>query len=280
MSERESGIRLARASRAPPTEAELKLWSVLRRGQLDGFRFRRRVRLGSYVADFLCDETGLIVETDARHDRMHDSVLAEQGYEVLRFSNDDLVLRTDAVLDQMRLRLQARRLAVTDADARIQAPGQHSRLDIDFMQHAQQLAVRAAEAGEVPVGAVVVHDGVVIGQGWNQSIGSHDPSAHAEMVALRQAALHLGNYRLPGVTLYVTLEPCAMCAGAIIHARVQRLVFGAWDAKAGAVRSVYDLIAKPRLNHVVEWTGGVCEAECGQLLRDFFRARRQAANPN
>lgn len=274
MSERESGIRLARASRAPPTEAELKLWSVLRRGQLDGFRFRRRVRLGSYVADFLCDETGLIVETDARHDRMHDSVLAEQGYEVLRFSNDDLLQRTDAVLDQMRLRLQARRLAVTDADARIQAPGQHSRLDIDFMQHAQQLALRAAEAGEVPVGAVVVHDGVVIGQGWNQSIGSHDPSAHAEMVALRQAALHLGNYRLPGATLYVTLEPCAMCAGAIAHARLRRVYYGAEDLKAGAVDNGVRLFESPNCHHRPEVIGGLGAKRSGELLKAFFQGLR------
>src|SRR4051794_20384730 len=127
--------------------------------------------------------------------------------------------------------------------------------DDSFMRLALALARRAAEAGEVPVGAVVVaDDGAVIGEGWNRPIATHDPSAHAEMVALREAATRAGNYRLPGTTLYVTLEPCAMCAGAIIHARVQRLVFGATDPKAGAVRSVYDLIANPRLNHTVDWT--------------------------
>lgn len=143
-----------------------------------------------------------------------------------------------------------------------------------YMRHALTLAHRAQAAGEVPVGAVVVHEGRIVGEGWNQPIGAHDPSAHAEMVALRAAAQRLGNYRLTGTTLYVTLEPCVMCAGAIVHARVAHLVFGAWDPKAGAVRSVYDVIARPRLNHIVEWHGGVLEAECGDILRRFFRARR------
>ncbi len=142
------------------------------------------------------------------------------------------------------------------------------------MQHAFELAQRAAQDGEVPVGAVVVKDDEIIGEGWNQPIQSHDPSAHAEMVAMRAAARHLGNYRLTGCTLFVTLEPCVMCAGAIVHARIERLVFGARDPKAGAVSSVYDVISNPRLNHVVEWTGGVMESESGQLLREFFRARR------
>ncbi|HKY93524.1 MAG TPA: tRNA adenosine(34) deaminase TadA [Nevskiaceae bacterium] len=146
--------------------------------------------------------------------------------------------------------------------------------DEAFMRHALALARRAADSGEVPVGAVVVHDGAIVGEGWNRPIASHDPSAHAEMVAMREAATRAGNYRLPGTTLYVTLEPCAMCAGAIIHARVQRLVFAAWDPKAGAVRSVYDLIAHPRLNHAVDWIGGVLEDESAGLLRGFFRARR------
>lgn len=136
------------------------------------------------------------------------------------------------------------------------------------------LAQRAATEGEVPVGAVLVKDGELIGEGYNRPITDHDPSGHAEMIALRAAAKAIGNYRLTGTTLYVTLEPCVMCAGAITHARVQRLVFGAADPKAGAVHSLYDVIANPRLNHQVEWTGGVLEVECGQLLRDFFRARR------
>jgi tRNA(adenine34) deaminase len=150
-----------------------------------------------------------------------------------------------------------------------------SERDAAWMRHALDLAARAAQAGEVPVGAVLVDaQGQCIGEGWNQPIGTHDPSAHAEMVALRAAAARLGNYRLPGTTLYVTLEPCAMCAGAIIHARVGRLVFGAADPKAGAVHSVYDLISQPRLNHGVRWQGGILETECGEILRSFFRARR------
>ncbi len=146
--------------------------------------------------------------------------------------------------------------------------------DLACMRHALALAQRAAGEGEVPVGAVLVVNSEVIAEGWNRPITLHDPSAHAEMMALRAGAAALGNYRLAGSTLYVTLEPCVMCAGAIIHARVARLVFGARDPKAGAVESVYDVIARPRLNHVVVWSGGVMETECGALLRDFFRARR------
>jgi tRNA(adenine34) deaminase len=153
-----------------------------------------------------------------------------------------------------------------------------SARDEVFMRHALMLARRARLAGEVPVGAVVVHDGRIVGEGWNRPIGTHDPSAHAEMVAMRAAARRLGNYRLSDATLYATLEPCVMCAGAIIHARIGRLVFGAVDPKAGAVSSVYDIIAKPRLNHRVVWQGDVCAAECGELLRDFFRERRAAAH--
>ena len=143
-----------------------------------------------------------------------------------------------------------------------------------FMQRALVLAQRAAEEEEVPVGAVVVVDGHVIGEGWNQPIRSHDPSAHAEMVALRAAAKKLGNYRLTDATLYVTLEPCVMCAGAIVHARVKRLVFGALDPKAGAGSSVYDVLSRPRLNHTVMCEGGVLEGEASALLKEFFRARR------
>ncbi|HET8882154.1 MAG TPA: tRNA adenosine(34) deaminase TadA [Solimonas sp.] len=145
-----------------------------------------------------------------------------------------------------------------------------------FMRHALLLARRARQAGEVPVGALVVHGERIVGEGWNRPIGTHDPSAHAEMLAMRAAAQTLGNYRLTGTTLYVTLEPCVMCAGAIVHARVGRLVFGAFDPKAGAVCSHYDIIAKPRLNHRPVWQGGVLERECGETLRTFFRERRAA----
>lgn len=146
--------------------------------------------------------------------------------------------------------------------------------DERWMRHALELARRAQAEGEVPVGAVIVHDGKIVGEGWNQPIALHDPSAHAEMLALRAAAAKLRNYRLGDCTLYVTLEPCVMCAGALTHARINRLVFGATDPKAGAVQSIYDVIANPRLNHRVDWLGGVLADECGALLRDFFRARR------
>lgn len=146
--------------------------------------------------------------------------------------------------------------------------------DERWMRHALMLAQRAQDEGEVPVGAVLIKDDEIIGEGWNRPITTHDPSAHAEMMALRAAAQQLGNYRLPDTTLYVTLEPCIMCAGAITHARVSRLVFGAADPKAGAVNSIYDVIAHPKLNHRIEWSGGILETECSSLLREFFKARR------
>jgi len=146
-----------------------------------------------------------------------------------------------------------------------------------YMREALLLARQARDAGEVPVGAVVVQGGAIVGRGFNAPISRHDPSAHAEMMALRDAAQRLGNYRLPGVSLYVTLEPCAMCAGAIMHARVARMVFGAADLKTGAAGSVLDLFAETRLNHHASVTGGVLAAECGMMLSDFFAERRQAA---
>jgi tRNA(adenine34) deaminase len=149
-----------------------------------------------------------------------------------------------------------------------------SATDDAFMAEALALA-RAAEArGEVPVGAVVVRDGVIVGRGGNAPIAASDPTAHAEIAALREAGRALGNYRLPGCTLYVTIEPCAMCAGAILHARVARLVYGARDPKTGACGSVVDLFAEPRLNHHATAEGGVLADECGKLLSAFFAARR------
>lgn len=146
-----------------------------------------------------------------------------------------------------------------------------------YMRKALQLARQAWDAGEVPVGALVVLDDVIVGRGYNAPISRHDPSAHAEMMALRDASQQLGNYRLPGVSLYVTLEPCAMCAGAIMHARVARVVFGAADLKTGAAGSVLNLFAEPRLNHHTSVTGGVLAAECGAMLSDFFAERRLMA---
>lgn len=142
------------------------------------------------------------------------------------------------------------------------------------MQQALTLARAAGDAGEVPVGAVVVKDGVVVGRGYNQPIAGHDPTAHAEIMALRDAAQSLGNYRLPGCELFVTLEPCAMCAGAMMHARLARVIFGAADTKTGACGSVVNLFADARLNHHTVVTGGVLADEAGQLLKDFFARRR------
>lgn len=143
-----------------------------------------------------------------------------------------------------------------------------------LMRTALEQARLAGAADEVPVGAVVVRDGEIVGRGFNQPIRSHDPTAHAEVMALRDAAARIGNYRLPGCELYVTLEPCAMCCGAIMHARIARVVFGARDAKTGAAGSVIDLFAEARLNHHAERVGGVLAAECGGLLTSFFAARR------
>lgn len=142
------------------------------------------------------------------------------------------------------------------------------------MREAFALARKAADAGEVPVGAVVVRENVVIGRGYNRPIGAHDPSAHAEIVAMREAGAAIGDYRLGGCTLYVTLEPCIMCASATVHARLDRVVFGAWDPKAGAAGSITDVYSIPQLNHRVDVFGGVLAEECATLLADFFRARR------
>jgi len=142
------------------------------------------------------------------------------------------------------------------------------------MRYAIRLAQRAEQQGEVPVGAIVVKDGRCIAEGWNIPITSHDPTAHAEVVALRGAGIHVENYRLNDATLYVTLEPCVMCIGAMSHARIKRLVFGAYDPKRGAVCNALSLTDASFLNHRISWDGGVLETECSEMLRDFFKARR------
>ncbi|RVT48780.1 tRNA adenosine(34) deaminase TadA [Rheinheimera sediminis] len=146
--------------------------------------------------------------------------------------------------------------------------------DLYWMQYALQLADKAEQSGEIPVGAVLVKDGVVLGEGWNQSIQLNDPSAHAEMIAIRQAAEKIGNYRLVDCTLYVTLEPCAMCAGLLVHSRVKRLVFGAKDAKTGAAGSVFDVVRHPVLNHQLDVSDGLLMQQCADKLSEFFRRRR------
>jgi tRNA(adenine34) deaminase len=146
--------------------------------------------------------------------------------------------------------------------------------DVDFMRRALELAAAAAAAGEVPVGAVLVRDEQILAEGANRPIASNDPTAHAEIVALRAGGVALGSYRLTGTTLYVTLEPCAMCAAAIVHARVRRVVFGAWDPRAGAAGSIVDIFALPGLNHRVDVFGGVLAEECMRRLKEFFADRR------
>ncbi|MBU3580726.1 tRNA adenosine(34) deaminase TadA [Polynucleobacter sp. AP-Capit-er-40B-B4] len=149
-----------------------------------------------------------------------------------------------------------------------------AELDQQYMRMAIEQAQLAAQSGEVPVGAVLVKDGQVISKAFNKPIANHDPSAHAEMLALREAALAEENYRIPDSTLYVTLEPCAMCSGAMLHARIGRVVYGAPDPKTGAAGSVLDIFASKQINHQTSVEGGIMSEECGQLLRDFFKGRR------
>ena len=151
-----------------------------------------------------------------------------------------------------------------------------SQIDLDFISVALDLAMEAERAGEVPVGAIVVRDGEILGRGHNAMIARADPTAHAEVIALRHAAQRIANYRLVDCALYVTLEPCAMCAGAIMHARIARVIFGASDPKTGACGGVLNLFAEARLNHHADVTGGVRADACSQQLRDFFAKRRMA----
>ncbi len=149
-----------------------------------------------------------------------------------------------------------------------------SEMDVHWMRHAIRLAQAAQAAGEVPVGAVIVQEGALLAEGWNRPISTSDPTAHAEMIALRAAAQTIGNYRLLDTTLYVTLEPCAMCASAMVHARVKRLVYAATDPRAGAAGSIFNIVQHPALNHRLDVTTGVLGEECSASLRSFFAARR------
>ena len=146
--------------------------------------------------------------------------------------------------------------------------------DESWMAEALRLARRAADDEEVPVGAVIIRQGQIIARGWNQNIGLHDPSAHSEILAMREAGIALANHRLSGCTLYVTLEPCAMCAGAMIHARLERVVYGATDPKTGAAGGMFDLLGNPAHNHAAKISGGCLAEESSALLKDFFRQRR------
>jgi len=150
----------------------------------------------------------------------------------------------------------------------------NGNFDIKMMSRALELARKAEQVGEVPVGAVITMDNDIIAEGWNRPIATSDPTAHAEINAIRAAAGSIDNYRLPGAVLYVTLEPCVMCAGAIIHARLAQVVYAARDAKSGAAGSVFDILGTDRLNHKVAVTGGVMEQECAAILQEFFRSKR------
>ena len=157
----------------------------------------------------------------------------------------------------------------------------HSRAQSDrrWMAHAMSLADKAEKEGEVPVGAVIIRDGEIVGEGWNRTIALSDPAAHAEIIALRQAGNTIGNYRLPECTLYVTLEPCCMCAGAMIHARLERVVFGALDPKTGAAGSRFQVLCDPAHNHLPAVSGGCLADDCGEQLKRFFRRKREEKSP-
>jgi tRNA(adenine34) deaminase len=185
-------------------------------------------------------------------------------------------LRTDTT--RTPLELKTRFLATATGDVQLLSADElpPSKLSSDelWMEEALRCAQRALEAGEVPVGAVVVCDGRVVGQGWNRNLTDHDPTAHAEIVALRGAGRNIGNHRLGGCELFATIEPCAMCAGAAIHARVRRLVYGAEDPKAGAVHSILQVVNHPSLNHQMEVRRGVLAGRSAEMVQEFFRKRR------
>jgi tRNA(adenine34) deaminase len=161
------------------------------------------------------------------------------------------------------------------AEAKPEKTAPATSTDELWMQEALRCAQRALEVGEVPVGAVVVYAGKIVGRGWNRNISDSDPTAHAEIVALREAGATLGNHRLGDCDLFATIEPCAMCAGALVHARVRRLVYGAEDPKAGAVHSIMQVLNHPGLNHKIEVCGGVLAGRCSEMLQAFFRSRRE-----
>lgn len=272
--------KFAKKLRRTMTDAENKIWRNVRAGRFEGVKFKRQAPLGPYVVDFIAPTAKLIIEVDggqhtelAREDALRTSFLEQQGYRVLRFPNDDVLLRSEAVLESIYNVLMATNSPFSSTPANGQA---ESARDQSFMREALALAQRARDLGEVPVGAVVVKAGAIIGRGFNRPIISSDPTSHAEIVALREAATFLQNYRLVDCDLYVTLEPCMMCVGAMLHARLKRVVFGAKDPKTGACGSVIDLPAEEKLNHQTTFESGVLADECGEMLKAFFREKRQS----
>ena len=272
--------KFAKKLRRTMTDAENKIWRNVRAGRFEGVKFKRQAPLGPYVVDFIAPTAKLIIEVDggqhtelAREDALRTSFLEQQGYRVLRFPNDDVLLRSEAVLESIYNVLMVTNSPFSSTPANGQA---ESARDQSFMREALALAQRARDLGEVPVGAVVVKAGAIIGRGFNRPIISSDPTSHAEIVALREAATFLQNYRLVDCDLYVTLEPCMMCVGAMLHARLKRVVFGAKDPKTGACGSVIDLPAEEKLNHQTTFESGVLAGECGEMLKAFFREKRQS----
>ncbi len=272
----------AKVLRQTMTDAENKLWRQLRAGRFAGYKFKRQAPVGQYVVDFIAASSKLIIEIDggqhterAHEDALRTTFLELQGFRVIRFWNDDVLLRPDSVFDSIY-----NALMVTNAPL---SPGlspvngrEELKSDESFMREALALARIAWDLGEVPVGAVVVKDGEIIGRGFNQPITSSDPTTHAEIVALRAAAAYLKNYRLVDCELFVTLEPCTMCVGAMLHARLRRVVFGAADPKTGACGSVINLPAEEKLNHHATFIRGVLADECSEMLKAFFREKRQS----
>lgn len=255
---------LAAARRAALGPAQQRVWTLLNREPLNAFGFRSQVPLGNHIVDFHAHAPRLVLEVcDQQRDTAQRlNWLQRQGYRRIALAAAELAMDDSSLAELIQARLQE------------QQADRSGSADHGWMMQALKLAREAGQRGEVPVGAVLVRNGELIGQGSNAPIALKDPTAHAEVQTIRAASKHADNYRLDGSTLYVTLEPCAMCAGAIEHARIARLVYGADDPRAGAVHSVHRLIAEPRHNHRVQWQGGVLAEECSGLLKDFFRKRR------
>lgn len=268
-------VKEAARRRADPSPAQRRLWALFCQPPLQSLGLRQQVPLGNTIVDFHAHDPSLAIdliedsEDERLADRRRQAWFQRQGVALLQWRVSELPAERTALAGFVEAELAKAQAARAPTQ-----PEQQAQQDQAFMAQALELARQAAAEGEVPVGALIVRQGEILGRGWNQPIGRHDASAHAEIQALRAAGAAAGNYRLPGATLYVTLEPCAMCAGAILHARISRLVFGAEDPRAGAVHSVYDLIARPQLNHQLQWQGGVLAADCSTLLRQFFASRR------
>ncbi len=274
-------LNFAKVLRRTMTDAEQKLWIQLRAGRFAGFKFKRQAPIGHYVVDFVAPLAKLIVEVDgsqhaedAERDAQRTAFLESLGYRVLRYWNNDVLRETESVLTAIYLVLDGA-APLSPNPSPVNGRGEQDRDEV-FMREALLLAAHAEALGEVPVGAVVAKDGEIIGRGFNQPITSHDPTTHAEIVALRDAAQQLKNYRLVDCELYVTLEPCMMCVGAMLHARLKRVVFGASDLKTGACGSVINLPQEEKLNHHTTFEGGVLSEECSAMLKAFFQARRKA----